>query len=302
MRYLKTSEAASLLSVSPNTLRAWERRFGYPKPHRSPGRHRLYTYAEVATLRDALQEGLSISSAVSRAQEGVGADTDTLVGALGSFEVERADKAIEGALALRTLDRSVEELLLPALDELLRRHGPESAVWAFAARWSDDWLRRARHLAPPPIRPFTIVIGDATGDDLDVDRAHVRALELVCARAGSRVLATSVRGVVGLGEMLTRTRPDVVVLAGGHQPDDVVARWAYAARAAVGPLPTALYRRDTGTARLRTTGAHALPSAPTHAHRELLGLTDGSGWGERVGDDFAATLSATPAPRVAVGA
>ena len=30
MRYLKTSEAAALLNVSPNTLRAWERRFGFP--------------------------------------------------------------------------------------------------------------------------------------------------------------------------------------------------------------------------------------------------------------------------------
>ncbi|MBV9000834.1 MAG: MerR family DNA-binding transcriptional regulator, partial [Solirubrobacterales bacterium] len=35
MRYLKTSEAAALLNVSPNTLRAWERRFGFPKPQRS---------------------------------------------------------------------------------------------------------------------------------------------------------------------------------------------------------------------------------------------------------------------------
>ena len=70
VRTLKTSEAAALLNVSPNTLRAWERRFGYPRPQRSPGQHRLYTHGEVAALRDALQDGLSISSAVSRAREG----------------------------------------------------------------------------------------------------------------------------------------------------------------------------------------------------------------------------------------
>ena len=51
MRYLKTSEAAALLNVSPNTLRAWERRFGFPKPQRSPGKHRLFTHGEVAALR-----------------------------------------------------------------------------------------------------------------------------------------------------------------------------------------------------------------------------------------------------------
>ena len=52
MRYLKTSEAAALLNVSPNTLRAWERRFGFPKPQRSPGKHRLFTHGEVAALRE----------------------------------------------------------------------------------------------------------------------------------------------------------------------------------------------------------------------------------------------------------
>src|ERR1700756_5156497 len=109
MRYLKTSEAATMLNVSPNTLRAWERRFGYPKPARSPGKHRLYTHGEVAALRDALQEGLSISSAVSRAREGLSADTNTLVGALVSFDMERADLAMEAALALRSVERSVEE-------------------------------------------------------------------------------------------------------------------------------------------------------------------------------------------------
>src|SRR5438046_10580899 len=91
VRTLKTSEAAALLNVSPNTLRAWERRFGYPRPQRSPGRHRLYTHGEVAALRDALQEGLSISSAVSRAREALTADTSSLVGSLQAYELDRAD-------------------------------------------------------------------------------------------------------------------------------------------------------------------------------------------------------------------
>src|SRR5438105_12212126 len=133
MRYLKTSEAAALSNVRPHTLRAWERRFGFPKPQRSPGKHRLFTHGEVAALRDALQEGLSISSAVSRAREGLAADSNSLVGALVSYEGERADTAIEAALALRSVERSVQEVLLPTLDEIVRRHTAESAPWAFAA-------------------------------------------------------------------------------------------------------------------------------------------------------------------------
>src|SRR5215472_5038744 len=131
MRYLKTSEAAALLNVSPNTLRAWERRFGFPKPQRSPGKHRLFTHGEVAALRDALQEGL----AISRAREGLAADANSLVGALASYERERADAAIEAALALRSVERSVEEVLLPTLDEIARRYSVESAAWAFASHW-----------------------------------------------------------------------------------------------------------------------------------------------------------------------
>src|ERR1700721_3683319 len=123
MRYLKTSEAATLLNVSPNTLRAWERRFGFPKPQRSAGQHRLFTHGEVAALRDALQEGLSISSAVSRAREGLATDTNSLVGALLSFDRERADRAIEAALALRSVERSVQEVLLPSLDDISGRRG-----------------------------------------------------------------------------------------------------------------------------------------------------------------------------------
>src|SRR5579862_5611920 len=125
MRYLKTSEAAALLKVSPNTLRAWERRFGFPKPQRSPGKHRLFTHGEIAALRDALQEGLSISSAVSRAREGLAGDTSSLVGALTSYDRERADAAIEAALALRSVERSVREVVLPGLDDIVRRYSQE---------------------------------------------------------------------------------------------------------------------------------------------------------------------------------
>jgi MerR family transcriptional regulator, light-induced transcriptional regulator len=274
MRYLKTSEAATLLNVSPNTLRAWERRFGFPKPQRSPGRHRLYTHGEVAALRDALQEGLSISSAVSRAREGLAADTNSLVGALVSFERERADGAIEAALALRSVDRSVEEVLLPSLDEIARRHTVESAAWAFAAHWGADWLRRATRLAPPPVRPISIVIGDASRDELDPDAPHIRALELFCVRAGIRVLSLSARGVAGIGDAVSAHRPNLVVVAGGYLDDDAVARWAYAIRLAVGTLPVVVYRRGSQRVRTRATGSAVLPAAAGEAQRRVLELAE----------------------------
>ncbi|HEY8765118.1 MAG TPA: MerR family DNA-binding transcriptional regulator [Solirubrobacteraceae bacterium] len=274
MRYLKTSEAAALLNVSPNTLRAWERRFGFPKPQRSPGKHRLFTHGEVAALRDALQEGLSISSAVSRAREGLAADSNSLVGALVSYEGERADGAIEAALALRSVERSVEEVLLPTLDEIYRRYGGDSAAWAFAAHWGANWLRRAQRLAPPPVRPVSIVIGDASRDELDTDAPHIRALELFCVRAGMKVLSLSARGVSGIGDAVAIHQPNIVVLAGGHLADDTVARWAYAVRLAAGAMPVAVYRRGDQRVRMRTTGTSMLPSGASDAQRRLLELID----------------------------
>jgi MerR family transcriptional regulator, light-induced transcriptional regulator len=274
MRYLKTSEAAALLNVSPNTLRAWERRFGFPKPQRSPGKHRLFTHGEVAALRDALQEGLSISSAVSRAREGLAADTNSLVGALVSYERERADSAIEAALALRSVERSVEEVLLPTLEEVRRRYTVGSAAWAFASHWGADWLRRATRLAPPPVRPVSIVIGDAARDELDPDAPYIRALELFCIRTGMKVMGLSVRGVAGIGDAVAIHRPDIVVVAGGHLDDDTVARWAYAIRLAVGPLPVAVYRRGSQRVRVRATAASMLPPAPSAAQRRLLELVE----------------------------
>ena len=274
VRTLKTSEAAALLNVSPNTLRAWERRFGYPQPQRSPGKHRLYTHGEVAALRDALQEGLSISSAVSRAREALSADTNVLVGALHSFELERADGAMEAALALRSVERSVQEVLLPSLRELGVRHGYDSAPWAFAARWANDWLQRAQRLAPPPTRPASVLIGDATRDDLDPDSLDVRALELFCARAGARVLPLPVRGITGLPEVLGAFAPHAVVIAGAYVPDDDVARWAYGVRSAAGPLPIALFRRGARDDRVRTTGARILADAPGDAHRQVMGMIE----------------------------
>lgn len=274
MRTLKTSEAAALLNVSPNTLRAWERRFGYPKPQRSPGRHRLYTHGEVAALRDALQEGLSISSAISRAREALRADTHILVGALNSFELDRADAAMEAALALRSVERSIEEVLLPSLEELGVRHGYDSAPWAFAARWAGDWLHRAQRLAPPPTRPIAILIGDATRDELDPEDLRIRALHLFLARAGARVLLLPVTGIAGLGDVLGAFRPDAVVLAGSHDTDEVVARWAYRVRAGHGALPLSLFLRAPRSEKVRTTGAKVLPESPGQAHRAVLAMLE----------------------------
>jgi len=53
--------------LKPDTLRAWERRYGVPDPERTGGGHRLYSQQDINTLKWLLarqEEGMSISRAV----------------------------------------------------------------------------------------------------------------------------------------------------------------------------------------------------------------------------------------------
>jgi len=293
MHTLKTSEAAALLRVSPNTLRSWERRFGYPKPTRSAGQHRLYSHGEIAALRDALATGLSISSAISVAQEGVSSDSRALVGALMAFDADRANRAMEEAIALRPLDRAVESVLLPALAEVRARHGVESARWALSARWAGDWLRRGLHAVAPAAPVFSLLVGDASRDEFDPDAAHVRALELACAQAGCSLLCLTVRAVESLPEAVHARSPQAMVIAGAHASDDEVARFAYAVRRSAGALPVALYLR--GRHGERTSSAMVLAASPLGARRELLNLL--ASGGERRASGQLAVVKAATAPR-----
>jgi methanogenic corrinoid protein MtbC1 len=53
--------------IKPDTLRAWERRYGLPMPERSGGGHRLYSQYDIETIKwlmMRLEEGLRINRAV----------------------------------------------------------------------------------------------------------------------------------------------------------------------------------------------------------------------------------------------
>jgi DNA-binding transcriptional MerR regulator len=53
--------------LKPDTIRAWERRYGLPMPERTPGGHRLYSELDIETLKWLIarrKEGLTISKAV----------------------------------------------------------------------------------------------------------------------------------------------------------------------------------------------------------------------------------------------
>ena len=274
MEYLKVREAAMRLNVSPSTLRAWEQRFGYPRPGRSPGGHRLYRHADIAALRDALEQGLSISSAISRVRQGDTVDAGALAGPLCAIDPERAAAVVEGALALRSLERTVEEVLLPALEQIHRRHGPDSVEWAFSAAWIDEWIRWAQRLALHPSRPIRVLVGDATRGELSLDSVHAHALQLFCTRAGAHVLTLPVRAMKGVARAVELFGPGAIVIAGRHGREDDLERWIATVRAAAGDCPVALFHPGALQAR-RVAGAHPLSPSPLVANQQLLRLATG---------------------------
>ena len=151
MSVLRTHAAAAMLGVSPNTLRSWERRFGYPMPRRTAGGHRQFDLAEIEALRQAFEETHNVSSAISIARErGSGPSSPTrLRSALRRFEELEADRILEESLAVRSVERTVEEVLLPAIDGLGAARGESpSAELGFALRWATGWLAAAKRVAP----------------------------------------------------------------------------------------------------------------------------------------------------------
>jgi hypothetical protein len=208
------------------------------------------------------------------ARAALAADNKSLIAALGYYDRERADVAIEAALGSRSVEQTVEKVVLPALEQIIRERTVDSAARAFAAPWAADWRRRATRLAPPPLRPLSIFLSDASRDELDPDAPHIRVLEPFCLRAGVRMLSLSAPGAAGIRDAFAMHRPDLVVLAGGHMPHDRVASWTHSVRLATSRMPIALYRRADHLAGMPTTGSNVLPSRASDAQRRLLELVE----------------------------
>jgi MerR family transcriptional regulator, light-induced transcriptional regulator len=212
---IRTNAAAEVLGVSPNTLRSWERRYGYPVPKRTVGNHRNYELVELQTLRDALATTGNISSAIelARQRQEAPASGDNLRVALESFDEDAADRAVEESLALRPLERTVEEMLLPAIDELAADPEREAEL-EFAARWATGWLHGARRLASAASRPAGVLLLDSSrGSELEA--VHAQALDLALRRAGFRVLMLSDElGEERMERALGALEPTAIVLCG----------------------------------------------------------------------------------------
>jgi DNA-binding transcriptional MerR regulator len=271
MTGIRTAAAAEMLGVSPSTLRTWERRLGYPQPRRTPGNHRQYELDEIEALREALRETHNISSAVEIAQRrGRGLASPTrLLAAFDAFDEARADRELEESLAVRTVERTLEEILLPALETAAERGNGDSSELEYACRWAMGWLHGARRLAPPASRDLGVLLLDS-GPALSLEAVHAQALELCLRRTGVRVLLLSADlAERRYGAALRALEPSAVVLCGAEPRLDVLGEPLRRALRAGGARAFA-YR----AARLvgGREGMPQLGTSPSEATQRLVGV------------------------------
>jgi DNA-binding transcriptional MerR regulator len=239
-----------MLGVSPNTLRSWERRYGFPRPERSAGGHRQYALGEIEALRLTLAETHNVSSAISLARErGEGPSSpERLAAAFATFDEDRANRLLEESLSLRSFERTIEEVLLEAV---ATHADPDqtSPEYEFGWRHATGWLSAIRRLSPPANRAEGILVFDGSGAG-DLDALHAQALEVVLRRAGLRTLSLTPAIDPGrLGRALRALDPAAVVLTGRRISLDSIGRIVYAVRSVVQEVTVFDYRGavpDTG--------------------------------------------------------
>src|SRR5690348_7016391 len=114
---LRIGELSRRSGVSPELLRAWERRYELLQPTRSEGGLRLYSDADVERVR-AMQRNLASGLAAAEAARLAAAEEapatptalrpsamrDELASAFAAFDEARAHTVLDGVFAASTLD------------------------------------------------------------------------------------------------------------------------------------------------------------------------------------------------------
>jgi hypothetical protein len=278
MGCIRTHAAAAMLGVSPNTLRSWERRFGFPEPRRTAGGHRQFELAQIEALRSAFEETHNISSAVALARErGTGPATPgRLRNAFARFDETEADGVVEESLAVRSVERTVDEVLLPGVEALDADGDGSGPEYGFAWRWATGWLAAAMRIAPPATRADGVLVFDASAP-CDMDALYAQALELCLRRRGLRTLTLTVAlDPSRLTRALHALSPRAVVLTGRRASLDALGRLVYAARR-IGGGEVVVY--DFRGA-LPSAGASTVPrlgDSPVAASDTLASALDGRG-------------------------
>jgi MerR family transcriptional regulator, light-induced transcriptional regulator len=128
---------AEMTGVSAATLRAWERRYGFPVPSRTESSYRIYNDHDVALIRrmqELCDEGMSPSEAASTLlaepdARAVAGEVDDpyepfrrrILEAIDAFDPAALERAVESALVLGPATAIFDHVFGPAMQEVGNR-------------------------------------------------------------------------------------------------------------------------------------------------------------------------------------
>ena len=228
-----TAAVEQQTGLRPATFRAWERRYGFPKPRRLPGNQRLYSDQDVAAikwLQRRTDQGLAISHAIRLLRDRLSAGPAPVVQpaagrptaalardlehALTQFDSGRAERILTEAFALYPVEEVCLRVVQPALVEIGERwHRDELSV--AAEHFASSFLRRklfALFNAYETGRGRGLIFTGCAPDEWH--EVGILMVSLFLVRRGFRVgylgasLATD-----GLAETLRRQQPDLLCLS-----------------------------------------------------------------------------------------
>jgi MerR family transcriptional regulator, light-induced transcriptional regulator len=211
-----TRAVVQMTEVPADTFRAWERRYGLPRPHRTPGNQRLYSERDIGVivwLRDRTNEGMTISQAIQRLrlehpdvlkpepapipitvtretspEPQLAQLRERLIVAASEFDNLAGERVIDEALALFSLEEACTRVVTPVLIEIGERWSRNEvsvAVEHFATRLITRRLASIFNLVAPPTGRGTIVAACPPHEEHEVG---LLILSIFLARRNWRVI------------------------------------------------------------------------------------------------------------------
>lgn len=222
---LRIGELSRRSGVSPDLLRAWERRYGLLRPSRSTGGLRLYSQddlARVQAMQQQLAAGLAAAEAAAAAanQANPAQATnetahahDELDAALLAFDEARSHAVLDALIARFSLDTVLSDVVLPYLHGLGERW--EKGEVSIAQEHFASALLRGRLLGlargwGQGLGP-TALLACAPGEQHDLG---LIAFGLTLRARGWRILYLGPDTPLdALAEAAKSTQPDIVVIS-----------------------------------------------------------------------------------------
>jgi len=299
-----TAAVEQRTGLRPATFRAWERRYGFPKPRRLPGNQRLYSDQDIAAIRwlqRRTDEGLSISHAIRllqvRVREGAApypltavasgrpttALADDLARALVALDASAAEQVLGEAFAMYRVEEVCLAVIAPTLVEVGERwHRGEISV--ATEHFASSFIRRklfSLFNAYETGRGRGLVFAGCAPDEWH--EVGLLMISLFLVRNGIRLSYLGPNlGPDGLAETLRHHRPDLLIVsATSAETADRVDELASVVRALPEPRPALAFGGqgfEDETRRQRQVGTYLGPDAGSALRivEDLLGTPAGS--------------------------